>query len=191
MLHVDLGKADARLLTIPGLSCSGADHWQTLWEQRCEDCSRIELPDWDDPDPGAWIVAIDRAVTASIEPVLLVAHSLGCIAVAAWAQQARALAERHVQGALLVAPPDVDAVDADPRIARFAPAPSAPLPFRAIVVASRNDRYATIGRSRRLADRWAARFNDVGERGHINAASGLGEWPEGQSLAEQLLLGHL
>jgi hypothetical protein len=38
----------------------------------------------------------------------------------------------------------------------------------------------------RLSRVWGSRFVDAGTLGHINAESGLGEWPQGQSLLERL-----
>ena len=37
-----------------------------------------------------------------------------------------------------------------------------------------------------LAQAWGARFVDYGERGHINAESGLGDWAEGHGWLQQL-----
>jgi hypothetical protein len=56
-------------------------------------------------------LAIQRAESAG-RPVVLVAHSLGCLAVAWWAEYERLAnglrADLPVIGALLVAPPDVE-----------------------------------------------------------------------------------
>ena len=38
-----------------------------------------------------------------------------------------------------------------------------------------------------MAQAWGARMVDCGECGHINAESGLGEWPEGQALLHTLM----
>jgi hypothetical protein len=54
--------------------------------------------------------------------------------------------------------------------------------FPAILAASRNDEYATLDFSRRVARRWQSDFVDIGELGHINAASGIGHWPAGLAL---------
>ena len=182
------GTVSPRLLTVPGLCCSGPDHWQSLWEATRPDCARIELPDWDDPDPEAWIAALDRSIGLATTPVVLAAHSLGCHAVVRWAA-ARPENLSRVAGALLVAPPDVDAIDTDPRVASFAPTPRAPLPFSAMLIASRDDPYASFGRLRAMADIWSAEFVDVGCLGHINADSGIGLWPDGQRHAGRLLAG--
>ena len=42
-------------------------------------------------------------------------------------------------------------------------------------------------RAQALASDWGARFIDAGERGHINAESGLGAWSDGMELLQSLL----
>ena len=91
----------------------------------------------------------------------------------------------RIVGALLVAPPDVEREDADPRLRRFAPIPMRAMPFQTIV-ASRNDPYASFDRSREMAHAWSARLHDAGDAGHLNAASGLGCWQDGQRLVAEL-----
>jgi len=172
-------------LIIPGLRSSGPDHWQSLWERERGDCRRVELGDWDDPTRFGWIAGVARAVEQAPGFPIIVAHSLGCLAVAWWAGLAGRAAAK-VTGALLVAPPDPERAGADPRVARFGPVPRQPLPFPAIVVASRNDPYAAFDRSRAMADSWSAAFHDAGAAGHLNAESGLGCWDFGQSLVADL-----
>jgi len=170
------------VLTIPGLWNSGPDHWQTAWERERPDCHRVELGCWDDPIRNVWISRIDQAVHDARGDVVLVAHSLGCHAVAWWARLLGPSGISRVKGALLVAPPDADRADVDPRIARFSPTPAVILPFPTLLVASRGDAYASIDRARTMAELWGAFLVDVGDLGHINAASGLGNWPQGQEL---------
>jgi predicted alpha/beta hydrolase family esterase len=174
------------VLTIPGLWNSGPDHWQSAWERERTDCHRVELGCWDDPIRNVWMSRIDQAVHDARSDVVLVAHSLGCHAVAWWAKLLGPSGLSRVKGALLVAPPDVDLEDADPRLARFGPTPGVTLPFPALLVASRDDHYATIDRASAMAALWGAFLVDVGALGHINAASGLGDWPQGQQLLSLL-----
>jgi len=115
-----------------------------------------------------------------------VAHSLGCHAVAWWNAVERPDKDGPVVGALLVAPPEVEAEAIDPRLERFAPITRRALPFPSILVASRDDRYARFERARRFARVWRSRFLDAGWLGHINAESGIGDWPFGQFLLRQL-----
>ncbi|WP_404337935.1 RBBP9/YdeN family alpha/beta hydrolase [Sphingomonas sp. MMS12-HWE2-04] len=178
-----------KLLIVPGIDGSGARHWQSEWERDLEDCHRVELGCWDQPIRNVWISRIDQAVHDARGDVVLVAHSLGCQAVAWWARLLGASGVSSVRAALLVAPPDLDRQDVDRRLDRFAPNPEAAFPCPALVVASRDDPYATIGRSREIADQWGAAFVDVGELGHINADSGIADWPDGQALVDLLLSG--
>lgn len=175
------------LLTVPGLNNSGVHHWQTHWEQERPDCRRVNLGLWDQPHRNVWISRIDQAVGEAVGDVVLIGHSLACQAIAWWAKLASPNALSRIRGALLVAPPDVTRPDVDPRLARFAPNPQLRLAFPALLVASRDDEYATIAHARHLADRWGAFFVDAGEQGHINAQSDLGNWPYGQALLSVLL----
>lgn len=175
------------VLTVPGLNNSGPDHWQTLWELQRTDCRRVELGMWDRPHRNTWVNQLNLVIQQAGRPVVLAAHSLGCLTVAWWAQLERPGADSNVLGALLVAPPDVDHAPIDERITPFAPTPSDPLPFRSILVASQNDPYIGYRKARRLARSWGSNFADAGRVGHINAESGLGDWPFGQFLLQQLL----
>jgi predicted alpha/beta hydrolase family esterase len=37
-----------------------------------------------------------------------------------------------------------------------------------------------------LAEAWGSRLLDLGEVGHLNPASGFGEWPEAEAIIRQL-----
>lgn len=174
-------------LIVPGLDNSGPEHWQSLWEDKRDDCRRVDLGCWSEPDRRIWTERLDAALAMTDGPVVLVAHSLGCLTIAWWAVGADHARLARIKGALLVAPPDVDAADAHPFVRRFAPAPTAPLPFPSILVASRNDRYAAFDRLQVLARAWGSRFVDAGHAGHINAASGLGDWADGEVLLDELI----
>ncbi len=174
-------------LIVPGLDNSGPDHWQSLWEEKRDDCRRVDLGCWSEPERRIWTERLDAALAMSDGPVVLVAHSLGCLTIAWWALGADHERLARIRGALLVAPPDVDASDAHPFVRRFAPAPTAPLPFASILVASRNDRYAAFDRLQALARAWGSRFVDAGHAGHINAISGLADWPDGEVLLDELI----
>jgi serine hydrolase len=174
-----------RLLMLPGLGGSGPEHWQTRWEAREPACARVCQRDWDRPELAEWLATVDAALAAAGGPVALVAHSLACSLVA---HGARRPGWERVVAALLVAPADVESPARTPPETRsFAPLPAQPLPFPATVVASGNDPYVELARARDFASRWGARFVDVGTLGHINAASGLGDWPEGRALLDELL----
>lgn len=91
-------------MIIPGWNGSGAGHWQTLWGRKYSNFRRVEQRNWSRPSSLDWMDQIAADIEAIREPVFLVAHSLGCLAVAHWA----ALGERapgQIEGAFLVAPP--------------------------------------------------------------------------------------
>ena len=176
----------AAFITVPGLDNSGPRHWQTHWE-RIAHCDRAELGGWDRPELHLWVAALDRAIRENPRPVVLVAHSLGCLAAAWWARLHWSEAFREkLRGALLVAPPDVDSLSANPRIRDFRPLPLYELPFRSILVASRDDPHAGFDSSRLMAAAWGSELVDLGRCGHINADSGIDEWPRGIRLAASL-----
>lgn len=175
------------VLTIPGLNDSGPAHWQTIWERSRGDCERVDLGMWGNPRRNAWVTRLDRAIKTAPAPVILVAHSLGCLAVAWWAALEGQPYGWPVAGALLVAPPDCGSPGSVSAVSGFGPTPKVSLPFPSIVVASRNDEYATIDRSHSMAKFWGSHFVDVGELGHINAESGIGHWLFGQRLLDRLI----
>src|SRR4029078_13034159 len=47
------------VLVLPGLGCSGPDHWQSAWERE-HGYVRVQQEDWHRPDRDAWIAARDR-----------------------------------------------------------------------------------------------------------------------------------
>src|ERR1044071_6748598 len=127
------------ILTVPGLGGSGPSHWQTLWEQSRPDTHRVELGMWDTPHRNAWVTKLDQAIRQAQAPVVLAAHSLGCLAVAWWAELSGQPFGYPVAGALLVAPADCGRAGAPPELSGFRPAPSGAPPLPSIVVASSDD----------------------------------------------------
>ncbi|MGE4322037.1 MAG: RBBP9/YdeN family alpha/beta hydrolase [Sphingobium sp.] len=175
------------VLTIPGLNNSGPGHWQTLWEEQRADCHRVDLGSWASPSRNAWVTRLDAAIRAVNGPIVLAAHSLGCLAVAWWGALQSQAYGWPVTGALLVAPPDCDRMETPETIGGFGPTPRGQLPFPTILVASRNDPYIFYERAHSIGKNWGSAFVDAGHSGHINAESGLGEWQFGQRLLEQLI----
>ena len=176
-------------LILPGLSSSGPEHWQTLWEQSDPTCRRVEQAEWETPRCADWVSTLDDAVARSEESVVLVAHSSSCALVAHWARDASADNLTKVRGALLVAPSDTEAASYPAGPTGFDPMPLARLPFPSVVVASTDDQYVTLERARTFADAWGSRFVTVGDAGHINGQSGLGDWPAGFALLQELRRG--
>lgn len=181
------GAVHPTVLTVPGLGGSGPSHWQTLWERSRPDTVRADLGMWNTPHRNSWVTRLDQAIRGAQAPVILVGHSLGCLAIAWWATLSPQPYGWPVAGALLVAPADVDRADAPVEIRGFAPAPTLPLPFPSIVAASTDDPWIAADRAHSLAADWGSHFVDLGEAGHVNAASGLGAWYEGQELLERVI----
>ncbi len=175
------------ILTVPGLGGSGPSHWQTLWEQARPDTHRVELGMWDQPHRNTWVTKIDQAVRQAKAPVILAAHSLGCLAVAWWAEMSPQPYGWPVAGALLVAPADAERADSPAELKGFAPTPRKSLPFPSILVASTDDPWIDIGQARSLASFWGSHFIDAGPQGHLNAASGIGWWEEGRRLLDRVI----
>jgi predicted alpha/beta hydrolase family esterase len=179
-----LARPTPLVLLLPGWQGSGPAHWQMHWARLHGDAV-VEQNDWQHPLRGDWLARLDETVIDAPGPVVFVAHSLGCILVAAWAGVSRHTA--RVQGALLVAPGDTEAPELKDRLPSWSPIARQALPFRSTLVGSQNDPYCRPERARALAHDWGARWVDLGAAGHINAASSLGEWPEGRTLLQTLL----
>jgi len=168
------------VLLIPGIHNSGPLHWQSLWQNQHAGVARVEQADWDHPVCDAWVDALDAAIARASTPPVLVAHSLGCLAVAHWA----ARSARAVHGLVLVAVPDPLGSRFPADAQGFAPVPAAlALPGqparRTLLVSSANDPYSTPAFSARCAAGWGAEARALGPLGHLNADSGLGDWSEG------------
>jgi len=175
------------VLLVPGLDGSGPSHWQSIWAERWPDCRKVDLGTWSKPHRNTWINNLNLAIRDAGRPVVLVAHSLGCLAVAWWATFEQREWASPVMGALLVAPPKVDFFPRDERIRCFSPTPAAPLPFPSRLIASRDDPWIGFHTAQMLARRWGSTFVDAGASGHINADSGLGHWEFGRRELAKLL----
>ena len=140
---------------------------------------RVVQDDWATPNRDAWVATLEKAVLASDKPVVIVAHSLGCIATAHLPPDAAA----RVHGALLVAPADPERKAV---LSSFAPVPSSPLPYRSVLVASSNDPFCPVRLAGAYARAWGSEFVRMQNAGHINIDSGHGEWPLGLALLQSL-----
>ena len=174
-----------RVLLLPGWQGSGPGHWQSLWERRHGDF-RVEQDDWEWPRRGDWMARLEETLLGLPEGTraLLVAHSLGCHLVAAWADHSAHTG--RVAAALLVAPPDVRRGDLPPQLAPWRTVPCPRLPFPSHVVYSTDDPYCDSARACQMAEAWGSEATALGPRGHLNGDSGLGEWAEGRTLLQAL-----
>jgi predicted alpha/beta hydrolase family esterase len=174
---------DSRVLLLPGWLNSDAAHWQSRWEQLHGD-RRVEQDDWLWPKRGDWMARLEEVLLQSEVPAVLVAHSLGCQLVAAWA--AHSQHTHRVSAAMLVALPDVERADMPPQLTPWRPIVRGRLPFRSMAVVSSDDPYCAPDRAAQMAVDWGSELMSVGVRGHINGESGLGDWPEGRAMLQAL-----
>ena len=173
----------AGVLVLPGWQGSGEGHWQSRWEA-LHGYLRVEQHDWQRPLRGDWSARLEDALLQAGRPVLLVAHSLGCQLVAAWAAHSR---NTHlVRAALLVAPGDPQREELRGVLASWSPPALGRLPFPGRLVASRDDPFCSFARASQFADAWGCALTDCGDCGHINADSALGDWPQGHALLLEL-----
>lgn len=174
-------------LIVPGFHGSGPSHWQSWLQDRVPQARRVAGIDWERPVLADWAAAVGRGIDTAPGPVLVVAHSFGCLASVC----AAARRPQRVAGLMLVAP-------ADPE--RFSPAglreeaqdsishaiPDRPLGMPCLVVASTNDPWVRLSSAAYWADKWGGSMVNVGAAGHINVDSGHGPWPQGIELLDAL-----
>ena len=188
--------SEPTVLIVPGLRDHVDAHWQTLLAVELEGSRRKvkTVPPMGRTDLGcaARVAAIERAAQAVSGPIVLVAHSGGCVMVAHWAQQTT----RAVHGALLATPPDFEQPmpEGYPTIEALAangwlPVPRQKLPFPSVVAASRDDPLGRYERIEELAGDWGSRVVDLGRVGHLNPASGYGRWGRAERFIEQISAG--
>nr|WP_242487827.1 alpha/beta hydrolase [Pseudomonas sp. TH31] len=179
----------ATVLIVPGLREHVAEHWQTLLEARLSKVRSVPPLETDKLDCAARVRAIQHELEQIEGPVILVAHSAGVLMVAHWA----ASHGHPIKGALLAAPPDLDAswpqgypTPESLRANGWDPLPKGALPFRSIVAGSTNDHLASLDAVARLVRGWGSELLNLGEVGHLNPASGYGQWSEAEALILEL-----
>ena len=183
----------ATVLIVPGLRDHVAGHWQTVLGARLPRVRTVPPMGRENLDCTARCAAIEREAQAVEGPLVVVAHSGGAVMLAHWARSTR----RPVLGALLATPPDFERPmpEGYPTIADLAaggwlPVPHERLPFPSIVAASRNDPLGRFSRVTALASDWGSEVVDLGFVGHLNPASGFGNWAKAESLIAQLGAAH-
>ena len=175
----------AGIIMLPGIGGSGSEHWQSRWEAEGKAFSRFAPKSWDEPRLKDWMDALDAAVIQAQAPPVLVAHSLACLLVAHW-QMTSTL---PVAGAMLVAVPDPDGAAFPVEAASFADPPTGRFRFPSVLIASVSDPYATQEYSHLRARQWGSQLLEVGDLGHINTASGVGDWVDGRATLRDFMGG--
>ncbi|MFP8968190.1 RBBP9/YdeN family alpha/beta hydrolase [Pokkaliibacter sp. CJK22405] len=171
-------------LILPGYRGSGPHHWQSHWQERLASqphttVSRLEVEDWDQPTPQHWLAQFEMALSAVSGPVIVIAHSLGCILLNHALRQISLRNREKLQGALLVAPSDVERDNAPRPLKAFAPIRPEPLPFPTLVISADNDYAATPERCQWLVRQWQAEHVLIPSAGHINTHAGYRKWNTG------------
>ncbi|MFC4535084.1 RBBP9/YdeN family alpha/beta hydrolase [Sphaerisporangium dianthi] len=174
------------LVFLAGIDNSGPGHWQAMWHARVPGGVWVEHTSWDAPVRDVWVRELDEALRATEGPKVLVAHSLGCTLVTEWAAEHK---NEEVAGALLVAVPDVHGPGFPAQAVGFDAPKHRRLPFKTVVVASEDDPYGSVEHAADVAGIIGADLVTIGRRGHINADSGLGDWPEGWALLTRSFTG--
>lgn len=166
---------------LPGIGNSGELHWHTRWENADPTIRRFAPMSWDEPNRTDWIAALERAVSASYTPPVLVAHSLACLLVAHWHQ----VSTLPIKAAFLVAVPDTASPVFPSQAASFANAPCDRFRFPSLIVASTDDPYGSLPYVQKRANQWGSELKVIGAAGHINGESRLGDWPEGLAVLRE------
>lgn len=173
---------NTRVLTLPGYQNSGANHWQSRWEQLATEhgtpVERVQQADWDSPVCADWAAVLIQNIKSHDGSVVLAAHSLGCLLTAHIAHHADDDVLSKIKGALLVAPPDPAGAVFPATAQGFSHESQTPFAFKSILVASSNDEYASFEYAQNCARNWGSTLINIGARGHINGDSGLADWPE-------------
>ncbi|CAM4318499.1 alpha/beta hydrolase [Acinetobacter pragensis] len=179
----------ATVLIIPGLRDHVAEHWQTLLESRLAKVRSVAPAEIDQLNCANRVARIQAELEKIQGPVILVAHSAGVLMTLHWAVQH----QHDIQGALLVAPPDLSqswpANYPSPDLLKkegWSPLPNQKLPFPSIVVASTNDHLAQFDEVEQMAKVWGSQLVNAGAVGHLNPAAGFGSWPMAEQLIAQL-----
>jgi predicted alpha/beta hydrolase family esterase len=184
---------DATVVLVPGLRGHVEDHWQTRLAASLPDARCVPPLGRTEPSLQARIRLLDWIVADVDGPVVLVAHSAGVLATVHWAAS---YTGAKVVGALLATPPAF-ATPLPPeypsiqelRNHGWLPIPRRPLPFPSILAGSTDDPLGNPVRVQALANAWGSRFRSLGAVGHLNPASGYGDWPGATSLIAELCEG--
>lgn len=177
------------VLIVPGLRDHMPDHWQTILENKLPKATTVPRMGRDKLSCAGWVLKLDEALKQIEGPVVLVAHSAGCMMVVHWARHH----QRAIKGALLATPPDFESPLPEGYPAQevlrqngWLPTPLIRLPFPSIVAASANDPLARAERVASFAEAWGSRYVDLGNVGHLNPAAGYGAWPRAEEFVREL-----
>ena len=174
---------------VPGLRGHVEDHWQTRLAARLPGAVVVPSFDRDKRDLVGRVADLNQVILDAGAVGHDGDRGAGVLTTVHWARKH----DLPVRGALLATPPDL-AQDLPPEYpslgeleqAGWLPIPRNRLRFPSILAASTNDALGDMERVRALAGSWGSRFIDIGPVGHLNPASGYGEWPGAEALLDVL-----
>jgi predicted alpha/beta hydrolase family esterase len=184
-----MSEITSTIVIVPGLREHVADHWQTLLAATLAKVRIVPPLEHDKFSCSARVEAIQKVIEEIDGPIIVVAHSAGVVMFVHWAQKY----DRPIKGALLAAPPDLDIplptgypTKETLQLNDWFPVPRVPLRFRSIVAASESDHLASFSSVQAMASDWQSELANVGKVGHLNPASGYGDWAEAKKFINSL-----
>ncbi|MBD2784592.1 alpha/beta hydrolase [Xenorhabdus sp. DI] len=170
-------------LIVPGYTNSGPDHWQSHLEKKYLNVVRVQQDDWQSPVREKWIHRLHETIDKIAGDIFLIGHSCGAVTITQWAAERKS---DKIKGALLVAPADIDSLDAPLEIQVQRPLATSPLPFPSTLVCSDNDEFLPLEKAHTLANCWNSSLIVLSGAGHIHTAAGYGEWLAGEQLINEI-----
>jgi uncharacterized protein len=167
---------EPNIVIVPDYGGAGSRHWLAHWRSNHPRTMRFAEHDPRELSCQAWLRGIEDAVAASGPKTSLVAHGLGCLAVAHWAK----FTSRRVEAAMLVSVPCAVPEQLPFNAHGFLPVPQSVLPFRTLVVAAEmeGDYFHVLDR----ANDWDATMVVVGCISHETGPHARQTWDEGLDL---------
>lgn len=179
-----IAPVSASVLLLPGLYYSMEDHWISRWKlaygYKC-----LEHDESLQPLRGDWLVRLEDAISDEVQPVIAVAHGLGCLQLAAWAMHSKNT--QKISAALLVEPTDATLPALQSRLWSWQAVARQPLPMRGVLVGCVDDFSSRLDFSQSLAKDWGTQWVDGAQCGY-SAITAKGNWQEGQELLRNLTL---
>ena len=177
------------VVLVPGMRGPSPEHWQTLLAEQLPEARHVPPLGREPRNVSEHVEALQAVLEDLDTSVFLVAHSAGVITTVHWASRHKG----RVAGALLATPPDlvIPLPEEYPSLEQLAnldwlPVPLEPLPFASILAVSADDPLSDPDRVRGFGDAWGCVIRPIGAVGHLNPASGYGEWPDAMRLLDEL-----
>ena len=168
---------------VPGYGNSINGHWQEIWYKEFKDSYWVEQNDWENPHCVDWVETLNSLIQSLEGPILLVTHSLGGSTIVEWSKKHTA----NILAVFMVAVPDVQGINVPEAISGYQTPPLEKLPFPSLLLASTDDPYSNLDRTQYFAEAWGSELISIGDLGHVNTDSNLGEWSEGKNLLNKFI----